>query len=393
VKWNYANCKKEANKYNYKTDFIKNSKSAYNSAIRNGWLNEICYHMNKIGNRFFRCIYVWEFEDNSAYVGLTYNIIKRTIEHKTEKDSPVYKKLKYSKGFCTQLTDYIPLKDAIKSEIFFIEKYKKNWNVLNKNKGGSLGSSYFECTVEDCIKYALSCRTKAEFQKKYKKYYNYSVAVDIYNTLFDHLNYSKNNSGYWSKEKCHEVALKCKNNKEFEIKYSSAYVIARKKKWFNEITTHFIEIKKPQKFWSIEKSLEIAKTYSSRSELKKKYYQAYFILKNNKLLDGIFGKNENNKPNSLTKGICHEYALKCQNRGEFQKKYKTYYSKSLKNNWINDICSHMTTIKKDKGFWTIEKAVEIANICENKKELRIKYSRAYNLLLQNNLVQTIMFKN
>jgi predicted GIY-YIG superfamily endonuclease len=346
MKWNYENIKIEALKYNYKKDFRKNCRSAYNSAIKNGWLDEICSHMNKIGNKFFRCIYVWEFDDKSAYIGLTYNIIKRKKEHTSEKNSPVYEKLKYVNGFCKQLTGYIPIKDAIKSEIFFIEKYKKDWNVLNKNKGGGVGSSSFECTVEDCVKYALLCRTKAEFQKKYKKYYNYSVAVDIYKTLFEHLKYSKHDSGYWSKERCHDVALKCKNNKEFELKYPSAYVISRKKKWFNDITTHFIEIKKHHKFWSIEKSLETAKTCSNRCELKKKYYQAYFILKNSNLLDVIFGENKRNKPNSLTKEKCYECALKCQSRGEFQKKYKTSYSKSLKMGWLDEISTHMVQLRK-----------------------------------------------
>ena len=48
--WNKKNCENEASKYKSKYEFCKGSKSAYCSALNNGWLNEICKHMgdNKI---------------------------------------------------------------------------------------------------------------------------------------------------------------------------------------------------------------------------------------------------------------------------------------------------------------------------------------------------------
>ena len=45
LKWNKEECRKVANKYLTRFDFQQNNHSAYNSAIKNNWLYEICSHM------------------------------------------------------------------------------------------------------------------------------------------------------------------------------------------------------------------------------------------------------------------------------------------------------------------------------------------------------------
>jgi hypothetical protein len=46
--WDKKSCKKEALKYKHRTEFQKNNGSAYQSARKNGWLNDICSHMKWI---------------------------------------------------------------------------------------------------------------------------------------------------------------------------------------------------------------------------------------------------------------------------------------------------------------------------------------------------------
>lgn len=86
--WNKIRCSVEAIKYTTKGDFERGCKSAYAASVKGKWLNDICEHMTmKCGNRFLRLIYVYEFEDKSAYIGLTYNIDKRQKQRdKSEKD-------------------------------------------------------------------------------------------------------------------------------------------------------------------------------------------------------------------------------------------------------------------------------------------------------------------
>jgi len=45
---------------------------------------------------------------------------------------------------------------------------------------------------------------------------------------------------YWNKERCNEVALKCKTKTEFRINYGGAYKKARKNGWLDEICSHII---------------------------------------------------------------------------------------------------------------------------------------------------------
>lgn len=43
--WTKEKCKEDALKYNIRENFKKGYVSAYNAALRNKWLDEICLHM------------------------------------------------------------------------------------------------------------------------------------------------------------------------------------------------------------------------------------------------------------------------------------------------------------------------------------------------------------
>jgi hypothetical protein len=95
----------------------------------------------------------------------------------------------------------------------------------------------------------------------------------------------------WTKEKCHEVALKCKSRSEFSKKHGSVYYSSRKNGWIDEVCSHMVQIIKPKNYWTKEK--------------------------------------------------CHETALKYKSRSEFGKKSKGAYHSARKNGWLDEICSHM----------------------------------------------------
>lgn len=46
--WTKKNCRSEAKKYSCRIDFKMSSRGAYNSCLRNGWLNKYCKHMDKL---------------------------------------------------------------------------------------------------------------------------------------------------------------------------------------------------------------------------------------------------------------------------------------------------------------------------------------------------------
>ena len=69
-------------------------------------------------------------------------------------------------------------------------------------------------------------------------------------------------TGYWTKEKCHEIALKFKTKKQFKKEYSYVYKISLKNKYINDITNHMTEIVKPLNYWTKEKCHEESLKYN-----------------------------------------------------------------------------------------------------------------------------------
>ena len=59
----------------------------YFRACSKHWIQDICSHMIPLSNSQNRKIYAFEFEDNYAYIGLSYNPVTREKEHLREKDS------------------------------------------------------------------------------------------------------------------------------------------------------------------------------------------------------------------------------------------------------------------------------------------------------------------
>lgn len=113
---------------------------------RMGIWDEICKKLEPVGNPYNRLVYAYEFNDNSVYVGLTYNEDIRDKFHTGiygVKYSGVYDHIKKTnlnpnkKIISDGYIDYIK---AVDLEISTIDDYRKNgWNILNKVKGGGLG--------------------------------------------------------------------------------------------------------------------------------------------------------------------------------------------------------------------------------------------------------------
>ena len=173
--WTKEKCSEESIKYNTKIDFQNYSPVAYKKSLKNKWIDDICKHMIKIGDRKHKCIYSYEFSDNSVYVGLTYNTTKRINGHENDINSCVYKHIEKTNisPIFNQLTDYIDVDYAIKMEGEYVEKYKNDgWCILNKAKTGSIGGCPIKWTKEKCLEESLKYNTKKELRKANKTVYN-----------------------------------------------------------------------------------------------------------------------------------------------------------------------------------------------------------------------------
>ena len=191
---------------------------------------KVCTNLKK------RLVYVYEFSDNYAYVGITCNERKRHLDH-LNGISPVHKHIDtyHIQPIKKILSDgYVEVEEAQILENFWLETYKSNnWHILNKMKAGSLGSNILK----------------------------------------------------WNKENCHEVALKCTTRKEFSIKYGPAYISSRKNKWLDEICSHMEYVRMPKDYWTYEKCKEAAIHCDTRFEFSHKYSHAYLTSSRNNWLD------------------------------------------------------------------------------------------------------------
>ena len=282
--WTYERCFEEASKYSSRNKFQKGSGSAYDVARRNKWLDEFYKEKHNLNDP--RCVYSYEFITESikaVYVGITYmwRIKIRDNEHRTRKDSVSSFAKKYNIPIpeVKILEEGITIESKNKEDEWLDKKYRKegSWIILNKAKGGSLGSSRI-----------------------------------------------------WTYKTCFEEAKKYSSRNEFSNGSGGAYYVACKNKWlddYNWFTSKFI--------WTKERCKEEAKKYSSRYEFYKRNGSAYSAALKNKWLDEFYGKSKNRERNYWTKEKCKEEASKYFSRNEFRKG-SSAYRVAWKNKWLDE---------------------------------------------------------
>ena len=227
----------------------------------------------------FRSVY--EFNDNSIYVGLTFNLDKRHKKHL--KVGTVYNHIQLGKKYVLkQLTEYIDIDSAKQKEYEFVRHYKNNgWIILNKSKTGGLGSTTNGWTKEKCRIESLKYTTRFEFQKNSSGSYNSAWSNKWLDEICTHMK-----SRIWTKEKCRIEALKYNSREEYSRNSSGSYSSALKNKWLDEICVHMISLMK-RNYWNFERCKKEALKYKNKTDFSKKSSYVYKISRKNKWLDEI----------------------------------------------------------------------------------------------------------
>jgi len=73
-----------------------------------------------------------------------------------------------------------------------------------------------------------------------------------------------------------------------------------------------------------------------------------------------------------TKERCKEEALKYTTKKEFRENNRTIYNASYYYKWLDEICSHMISFSKPKGYWTKQRCKEEALKYTTRKEFEEK---------------------
>jgi predicted GIY-YIG superfamily endonuclease/isopentenyldiphosphate isomerase len=152
----------------------------------------------------------------------------------------------------------------------------------------------------------------------------------------------KKPNNYWTFDKCQQEALNYNTKIDFKNNSRSAYKKALINNWLSQICSHMIIKRHHNGFWTKERCQEEALKYNTKNEFKKNSKSSYAIsLKNNWINDICSHMILNN---DWTFENCKKEALKYKTKSEFYILSNSAYNSAYRNNWLNEICSHMPIV-------------------------------------------------
>ena len=336
--WTYEKCKEVSLECKTKTELKIKYCSAYNKIYMEKWL-ELLSHLEKVGNKYKRLIYVYEFPDNHCYIGLTGNIYRRNKQHYGEEKyhkSSVFNYITKTnlKPKLVLKSEYINVNDAVLLEEKILNEYKdKGWITLNEAKTGNIGSKDIKWTLESCINEVKKYNSLKDFIKYSASAYT-TIHYKGWNSILSPIR-TRQDINFWNdKEKCRIESKKYRNLTEFANKCWMAYNHSKNNNWLIEFFD--IKPKVPTGYWNNKEKCKIeSEKYKNIGEFSKKSSSAYRYSKKNNWLIEFFGiKYSNGYWNDKEK--CRIESIKYKNRKEFGIKCWSAYNYSKINFWIDE---------------------------------------------------------
>ena len=138
---------------------------------------------------------VFEFDDHSAYVGISYNPDERRKAHETGKrkgheiDSLVHRKIKSGVPYeFIIFPDRLEPTEVARIEEEKIREYKQNgWKILNRAKGGSLGGKPVRWTESKIRKEAEKYAFRRDFKEQAPGAYDRAIDLGILQEVCAHM--------------------------------------------------------------------------------------------------------------------------------------------------------------------------------------------------------------
>lgn len=389
---NYESCKQKAALYTSRSEFRKKDMRYYSWAQRHDVLDHICSHMPRKGNKKKRCVYVAEFPDNCAYIGLTYFAERRWADHLRSNNSAVKKHIDETglQPTWKKLTDYIDSQDACIKEGEWVEIYdKEGWFILNVAKTGSLGANK-GYTLDEILKEVAKYDSLTDFFRGSSGHYQIAYRnnwMDEIRSICKHT-WKK---GYTPQEV--KAIFEQFDNLTDLRKYKHSVIdAAHKFGIFEECIKKFKTKPLPHyhaQRYTIEKLHEIANKFVYRSDFYKYNPSAYNSAKHKGILDKICG-HMHKKPRpkkQMTEEDIRLEALKYKSRTDFIR-YSNLAAKRARELGIyDDVCMHM---RKPHYKYSTEEAIEIAKSYSCRTSLYDSDKAAYNRLLHDGILDEIM---
>lgn len=279
-----------ASQFDTKMNFINAYPGASRAASKNGWWDEICTHMLPQGSIAKRAIYLFEFADNTAYVGLSWNPVARHKQHIQEKSATGKKIIEGVLYKFSVVTGFLDCESAVVAEAHWAQKMiDQGRTLLNVKKTGSLGGLLESWTPELIMKVAREFRTRTSFARASYAYHA-AKKLGILEEVCGHMEILQKPHGYWTKERVATEAKKFKTRSEFMNGNSAAYSKAKDMNWVDDVCTHMTSSQKPRGHWTLENCKAEAKNWKNRSQFERGANGAWAASVKNGWLDEFFPK-------------------------------------------------------------------------------------------------------
>jgi cytochrome c553 len=292
-----------AKNYKYRRDFKNNQPEAYAVAYSRGpfyidketgkrkstygFYKDITSHMDRLGDKYKRMVYVHEFRDENGkpvavYVGLTKDEELRKRNHLNPnsysfssvkefiKDNPnlVHKYFVVSDG-------YIDANDAANMECQYEKHYRDNpeWKVLNRSKCGGLGSGELKYT-EDMVRDIASKYTSlGDFIRDNRKLYGAisKSNISLRNEITKHMT-RKTKS--WSDDEIRDIASKYSVLGDFIKENPTLVTISRNRGIYKDITKH---MSRKTNTYTDQDLINVAVNAGSYSNFRKNHPKEYQV--------------------------------------------------------------------------------------------------------------------
>lgn len=242
ARWSDERIMERAKKYNTRGEFLKYDRGAYDASLRSGKHNYFCDHMEMKTTNELRDIYLIEFGNKIAYVGISYNVKNRIKHHKENRTSPLYSFLNDGRQYRVSiLYENLSPKEASKKEKEEIAKYKDmGYTMLNKSDGGELSGIINIWSEENLKKEALKYNTKRDFMIGNPKAWKATYHKKLQDIVCAHMPVHTSPINKYTVDKLYKITSNYDDVGKFRKGNKGAYESARKQGILNDVCSHMV---------------------------------------------------------------------------------------------------------------------------------------------------------
>ena len=223
-----------------------------------------------------------------------------------------------------------------------------------------------QLTKEEIIDEAAKYKTRKDFERGCASAYKAAKAAGIYEEACAHMNSRQK----WTDDKVRTVAGQYTSKAEFRM--NPAYKAAIRRGILDEVTAHMNFRKLPNGYWSKERCHEVAMQYDKKSIFQKAEFSAYQAAAQNGWLDEITVHMERNtqwKEFQLI-AMAGEY----ETITDFREAEPNAYMAAHRLGITDKMFSHMTPLHDS---WTKEKIISLAKQFSHSSEFEKANASAY----------------